>query len=166
LIDIKEHAQLGPNVGWQVETGLYPFVNLRRHPVLHRVRLELARSHDFPDGSARHGYEITAPLDASGLLDPHEWNSKRAKCRVRRFWAGEPDRHGRLVHRAGGAGGATWLIDYDQDTTDDDEAGYRLGAHRFQAGEYVSIRDEDGELHTFKVAQVKAIEAADGIPGA
>jgi hypothetical protein len=135
-------------------------------PVLHRVRLELARSREYPEGSARHGYEITAPLDPNGLLDAQEWRSKRAQCRVRRFWAGEPDLHGRLMHRAGGAGGATWLIDYNQDTSDDDEAGYRLGSHRFQAGEYVSLRDEDGELHTFKVAQVKAIEAADGVTGA
>ena len=134
--------------------------------MLHRVRLELARSRDVPEGSSRHGYEITAPLDATGLLDAHEWRSKRTRCLVRRFWAGEPDRNGRLIHRAGGPGGATWLIDYNEDTTEDDETGYRLGAHRFQAGEYVSIKDEDGELHTFKVAQVRPAEAADGVTGA
>jgi hypothetical protein len=132
----------------------------RRRIVLHRVRLELARCREYPDGSQRHGYEITAPLDASGLLDAQEWRDTREQCRVRRFWAGEPDRHGWLVHRAGGSGGATWLIDYDRDTQADDETGYRLGAHRFQLDEYVSIRDDDGDLHTFKVAQVTALAPA------
>ena len=76
------------------------------------------------------------------------------------IWAGEPDRQGWLVHRAGGSGGATWLIDYDRDTQADDETGYRLGAHRFQLDEYVSIRDDDGDLHTFKVAQLTAVARA------
>jgi hypothetical protein len=28
-----------------------------------RIRLELARSKEFPEGSATHGYEFVAPLD-------------------------------------------------------------------------------------------------------
>ena len=38
--------------------------------------------------------------------------------------------------------------------TVDDEAGYRLGDRAFAPGEYVSIRDDDGELHTFTVVTV------------
>jgi hypothetical protein len=107
-----------------------------------------------------------APLDANGLLDAQEWRDTREQCRVRRFWAGEPDRHGWLVHRAGGSGGATWLIDYNRDTSTDDETGYRLGAHRFQLDEYVSIRDDEGDLHTFKVAQLAAPSPAQRAAGA
>lgn len=113
--------------------------------MLHTVSLGLARSHEHPEGSTRHGYEMTAPLDAE------EWRDARDRCRVRRLWAGELDRHGRLVHRAGGA---RWIIDYDDRSTADDEAGYRLDTHRFVKGEYVSIRDDDGELHTFLVTDV------------
>lgn len=36
---------------------------------LQRIRLHLARSKAFPDGSARHGYEFVAPLDARGHID-------------------------------------------------------------------------------------------------
>jgi hypothetical protein len=50
---------------------------------------------------------------------------------------------------------ARWVFDYDRSSTDDDEAGYRFGVHSFAPGEYVSIRDEDGELHTFKVVSVE-----------
>ena len=34
--------------------------------------------------------------------------------------------------------------------------GYRFGSHAFAPGEYVSISEEDGELHTFKVVSVEA----------
>ncbi len=36
---------------------------------LKRIRLELARSHNHPQGSARHGYEFTAPLTPDGHID-------------------------------------------------------------------------------------------------
>lgn len=125
-----------------------------------RVTLTLARCAEHPDGSGGRGYEIVAPLGPDGRLDPALWREARDHCRVRRFWIGERDRHGRLVHRAGGEGGATWLIDYDDRTDEDDEPGYRLGAHAFVAGEYVSIRDaDDGTERTFRVAQVSRVEA-------
>ena len=31
--------------------------------MLHHITLHLARSKQFPEGSSRYGYEITAPLD-------------------------------------------------------------------------------------------------------
>ncbi len=124
---------------------------------LHRVTLTLARCPEHPDGSAGRGYDLVAPLGPDGRLDAALWRETRDHCRVRRFWTGEPDRHGRLVHRAGGEGGATWLIDYDDRTTDDDEPGYRLGTHAFVVGEYVSIRDAgSGDFCTFMVAYVSA----------
>lgn len=129
--------------------------------MLYRITLHLARSREFPDGSDRHGYEILAPLDAEGKLDAVEWKHRKRSCRVRRFWAGEPARQGILIHRAGGPGGATWLIDYDDSTETDDEAGYRLGSHRFVKGEYVSVKDEDGTMHTFRIDDIAAAEKAD-----
>ncbi len=133
--------------------------------MLHHITLHLARSKEHPEGSARHGYEITAPLNEEGMLDPAEWRSKRAQCRVRRFWGDEIDRHGVLAHRAGGSGGATWTIDYDPERAVDDEAGYRLNKHRFVEGEYVSIQDEDEKLHTFQVVAVRQIKPADKMEG-
>lgn len=123
--------------------------------MLRSVTLTLARCREYPDGHAGCGYAITAPLDPDGRLDADDWGRTRDRCRVRKFWVGEPDRHGRLVHRAGGPGGATWLIDYDDRTTDDDEPGFRLGFHCLVEGEYVSIRDTDKDLlRTFEVVRV------------
>jgi hypothetical protein len=124
--------------------------------VLKRIRLNLARSKQFPNGSSRHGYEFVAPLDGDGHIDVELWRKHRAHCRVRRFWNGERDEIGMLVHKSGGKEHGRWVFDYDQTAETDDEAGYRFGAHAFRPGEYVSIRDEDGDMHTFQVASVEA----------
>lgn len=127
---------------------------------LKRIRLNLARAKEFPNGSARHGYEFIAPLDAESHIDAAMWKKNREHCRVRRFWEGEPDEIGHLVHRPGRSPGGVWAFHYDirdaDDDPDDDESGYRFGAHAFLPGEYVSIRDEDGEMHTFQVVSVES----------
>lgn len=121
-----------------------------------RIRLNLARSKEFPNGSARHGYEFVVPLDGKGHIDVAAWRDHRANCRVRRFWGDDADEIGQVVHKPGGPEHARWVFDYDQTAEADDESGYRFAAHAFQPGEYVSIRDEDGEMHTFQVASVEA----------
>src|ERR1700712_5416979 len=90
---------------------------------LKRIRLNLARSKDFPNGSERHGYEFVAPLDGKGHIDAKLWQKYRENCHVRRFGQGEADETGRLVHKPGGAEHARWVFDYDPASTDDDEAG-------------------------------------------
>jgi hypothetical protein len=120
------------------------------------IRLNLARSKEFPSGSAQHGYEFVAPLDGKGHIDPQLWQQHRDHCRVRRFWNGADEQLGRVVHKPGGAEHARWVFDYDETTTDDDESGYRFGAHVFSPGEYVSIKDDDGAVHTFRVVSVES----------
>jgi hypothetical protein len=121
-----------------------------------RIRLELARTKEFPEGSARHGYEFIAPLDEASHIDGALWKEFREHCRVRRFWDDEVE-NGHLVHKPGGKEHARWIFDYDGTSEDDDEAGYRFGAHAFVKGEYVSVKDEDGDMHTFTVVSVEAI---------
>jgi hypothetical protein len=48
-------------------------------------------------------------------------------------------------------------LDYNPDEDDDDEAGYRFGAHAFVPGEYVSISGQDGKLHAFLVVAVDPV---------
>jgi hypothetical protein len=95
---------------------------------LKRIRFNLARSKEFPSGSSHHGYELVAPLDQFGHIDPLLWQRYRDRCRVRRFWQGEDDQIGRLVHKPAGAEHARWVFDYDPEIWMDDEAGYRFGA--------------------------------------
>ena len=123
--------------------------------MLQRISLHLGRTASHPEGSSWDGYEITAPLDDDGRLVVGEWHRERDKCRVRRFRPGEPDRHGWLLHRAGGDGGASWGIDYDEASFEDDEIGYKLDRHRFTVGEYVSIREQDGDFQPYKVVAIR-----------
>ncbi len=119
--------------------------------ILKLIRLTLARDHDYPDGSAERGYEFVAPLGEDGHINVEEWRKHRDRCRVRRFWVGEDDEHGHLIHTRG----RTWAFHYDIDgDPDDDESGYRFESHIFAPGEYVSIREHDGELRTFRIASV------------
>ena len=135
-----------------------------------RIRLNLARSKEFPTGSSRHGYEFVAPLDPTGHIDPERWKTHRENCGVRRFW-GDTEEFGRLVHKAGGPEHGRWVFDYGAAAGEDtgsaetaktasteeaEEAGFRFAAHAFRPGEYVSIRDDDGEMHTFRVVSVEA----------
>lgn len=116
------------------------------------IRIELARDHEFPDGSTERGYEIVAPLDVDGHLNAAEWHHLRDRCKVRRFW-GDTEELGRLVHRPGG----TWAVDYNPATTEDDEPGFKLDKHQFNIGEYVSFKEHDGVMRTFRVVALEDI---------
>lgn len=118
-----------------------------------RIRMHLARSKEFPEGSPRHGYELIAPLDAEGHIDVDQWKAHRNQCKVRR-WDDGDEQHGMLVHRPGGNEHARWIFDYDAARKNDDESGYRFGTHVFAPGEYVTLHGENG-THTFKIVWVE-----------
>jgi len=121
---------------------------------LKRIRLELARDHDFPNGSREHYYEFAAPIDDDGYLQPDEWQAERDRCRVKRSWPGEKSEIGHLVRQRGGA----WAFDYDPTSSKDDERGFKFGRHRFLTGEYVSIKEHDGVMRTYRVSRVQDLD--------
>ncbi|HUV32064.1 MAG TPA: hypothetical protein VMW31_00710 [Devosiaceae bacterium] len=122
-------------------------------PEFRHIKLELARETGHPGGDSGHGYDILAPLTADRRIDAELWKANAGKCRVRRFRPDENDAIGELRHGPGGR----WFIDYDSSRDDDDEAGFRFSDEKFIAGEYVSIREDDGEMHTFRVMLVEAL---------
>jgi len=125
------------------------------HAALRKVTLHAARSKEFPQGSIRHGYDFIAPLTEDGHIDLEAWKAHRGECFAHRFWAGEPAMQGLLVHRAGGPGGSTWAFEWKfPHAVDEEEEGFRFGDHTFRAGEYVSVREAEGELLTFRVVSV------------
>jgi hypothetical protein len=117
---------------------------------LHKIRLELARTPEFPEGSADCGYEFIAPLDRAGHLDSRAWSRDKEKCTVRRFWLRENDEHGRLRHHPGGV----WAFSYRGEESE--EPIFRLDKHVFQTGAYVSVTEHDGIARPFKVVDVEA----------
>ena len=71
-------------------------------------------------------------------------------CTVHRFWVGEDDVYGRLVHHRG----HDWAFHYDGMGDEEEESIFRFDRHRFVVGEYVSITEHDGVQRTFRVAEV------------
>jgi hypothetical protein len=116
---------------------------------LKTIRLELARSHEFPEGSSRHFYVLKAPLTREGQLDADGWKKQKELCSVRRFWGGDEER-GSLIR----TGGHRWAFSYVPERDEDDEPIFRLEQHAFIPGEYVSITEHDGIERTFRVASV------------
>jgi len=117
---------------------------------LSRIVMRLARNPgtEFAEGDDHRGYSLVAPLTADGHLDASAYGKAKDACTVRRFAPDEDPADGRLARS-----GKSWFFDYG-DKIVDDEPVYRLGAHRFAVGEYVSITDEDGRLLTYKVTDV------------
>jgi hypothetical protein len=114
-----------------------------------RIRLELAREPDHPEGSAEYHYELAAPLLADGRIDVEGWKVHKDNCRVVRFQPGEDQVAGHLLRRPGGS----WAFHYHQGA---DEAGFHFGEEQFRAGEYVSLRSGKEE-HTFRVVSVEPV---------
>jgi hypothetical protein len=115
------------------------------------IVLELARERKHPHGDPSHGYHLYLPLTPDGHIDAEAWRAHQPLCRVRKFTPSEGERRGRILHGPGGR----WTFDYTDETSRDDEQGFRLKDERFVPGEYISIRENDGVMHTFQVISVR-----------
>jgi hypothetical protein len=121
---------------------------------LTRVVLRLGRNPDqgYPDGDDHIGYVLQAPLDKDGYLNSVLWRAKREECTVRRFHTHEVPATGWLRCR-----GDNWYFWYDEEEEGPDEPLFKLAAHRLAPGEYVTIREGDGDAMTFRVAETQQI---------
>lgn len=61
------------------------------------IRLELAPTEDFPNGSVGRGFLIRAPMDQSSRIDEQSLRRTPDRAKVRRVWPNEPDESGQLV---------------------------------------------------------------------
>jgi len=114
-----------------------------------RVRLELARSHEFPEGSTRHGYVIVLPLKADGRIDDAAYHDAPQLCTIHRFWEGEGDSTGQVVRR----GPHRWAFSYHAGREDDEPVPH-LAEHLFRDGEYLAVREANGKEHVLRVALI------------
>ncbi len=115
----------------------------------YKVRLELARTPQYPQGSSSHGYELIVPLDADGHLDEHIWRSDKKQAVVRRFWPDQEGQQGNLIHTRH----RTWAFSYEPGE-DDDTPIFHLENHLFRHGEYISVKEQDGETMPYRVISV------------
>jgi hypothetical protein len=109
------------------------------------IRLELARTEDFPNGSAARSYVLRLPLQSDGLINEQEYRTQPELATARRFWPNEPDRRGYLLQTPAG-----WVLSYAAGE-EDDERIFRLDAHAIRSGSYLTLTEPDGAQLPFLV---------------
>lgn len=119
---------------------------------LNKIRLELGRTDDFPDGNRNHGYEFVAPLKPDGHLDAAAWKETKEDCTVHHFENGGTVETGLLRHAGRG-----WHFEYARHADGDDEPFFKLDRHIMRPGLYVSIVEHDGVQRPFKIVSVMPV---------
>ena len=109
------------------------------------IRLELARTADYPDGSSAHAYVFRVPLNDEGFIEPDALKQAEKRPVVRRFWPGEADQSGVVIATPKG-----WAFSY-RVGDEDDEGIFRLKDHPLKVGEYLTITEADGSELPFRV---------------
>lgn len=117
---------------------------------LEKNRRELARDHDLPERSSKHGYEFVAPVSAEVLYDPDEWKAISANAGQRAFGAMKT-RNAAISSENPTAIGLSLTISTAM------RSGSRFGRHHFALGECVSVRKQDDRLRTFSRGQFEDV---------
>ena len=111
------------------------------------VRLELARTRDFPAGSVSRGYLVRIPLKDTGSIDEASFAQTPQRATVRRVLSTEPDVNGRVVHADG-----HWALRCNGQP-------YRLlsgASDSFVLGHEVAVEGPDVSRLPFRVANIRS----------
>jgi hypothetical protein len=111
-----------------------------------KIRLELARTTGFPNGSVSRGYLIQLPLDSEGRIDSGVFGLKPHHATVRRYWSTEPDESGLVVPNENG-----WTMRCNGGP----DRMLLLGGQSIRLGEQVSVLEPDGGVLPFTVASIR-----------
>ena len=131
------------------QTAFMPIRNTALPQGFRYIRLERARDHAHPEGDSSIVYILILPLDAAARIDVKLYRKYKEACRVVRRRPDNKDSLGHLVHGAGGG----WRFHYNLTGDLPDEVGSHFGNERFEAGEYVSLKENDG-LNVYRVVSV------------
>lgn len=112
------------------------------------VKLELARTDEFPSGSASRSYLIRIPLDENGMIDEAARLADSRRATIRRFWPNEPNLSGYILKARNG-----WVFSYAVGE-DDDESLFHLENHPIRRGEYLTVTEPDGHRLSYRIAAV------------
>lgn len=117
------------------------------------IRLDLARTREFPEGSHEHCYLLRVPLDPQQIVDREALSAAPERATVLRSWPDEPEMTGYLVHKRKG-----WAFSYAPGDADDEPL-FHLEAHPLRVGEYVTITERDGTPLAFEIVSSEALDA-------
>lgn len=112
------------------------------------IRLELARTKEFPQGSASRAYLLRLPIDDNGLIDEEALRALPGRATVRRFWPNEADMAGYVIRTPRG-----WAFSY-RIGEEDDETIFHLETHLIRPGEYITLTEPDGRQLPFRIVSI------------
>lgn len=118
------------------------------------IRLELARTPEFPEGSPSRAFLLRLPLYDDGLIDREEVRRNPAMATVKRFWPNEPDQQGYAIHT-----GKAWAFSYAAGE-EDDEVLFHLETHPLLQGDYVTLTEPDGRQLPFRVTRINGVNGS------
>jgi hypothetical protein len=118
------------------------------------IRLELARTKGFPQGSASRCYLLRLPLDERGFIDEAPARAVPAQASVRRFWPSQPDMVGQVIRTPEG-----WAFSYEP-AGEEDERVFLLETNPFRIGNRIRVTEPDGQQLPFRVASVEEFRRA------
>ena len=115
------------------------------------IRLELARTDEFPEGSPSRGYQLHLPVRSDGLIDAGAFTAARDRATAFRFSPDERDLAGHVIRTAKG-----WAISYEPGE-DDDQGVFHLETHRLVPGNYLTLTGYDGSSSPYRIASVEPL---------
>lgn len=134
-----------PNVAIVWGAGEY-----RSMPAWRIVKLELASTEGFPNGSPGRSYLLRLPLDDDSRIDESIRAELPDHATVRRFWPDEPDRSGYILRRGSG-----WAFSFAIDGEDDEQATpCHLEDSTFLVGEHLILHDHAAGAKPFLIVSI------------
>lgn len=113
------------------------------------VRLELAGTPDFPNGSAARAYLLRLPLNDDGSVDEARLADHPGYATVRRHWPNQPDKSGYLLRKPAG-----WAFSFAVPAGDD--APQLRIADPIRPGTTALIAEADGITLPFRIVECGA----------
>lgn len=116
-----------------------------------QIRLALARTPEYPNGSSEHAYELVLPVRNDGMVDMAAFEQMPGRATVQRLWPDQGTLRGAILRRIGG-----FAFSYEPGDADDEEI-YHLEDHCLQLGEYITLTEPDGDRLAYQIVSVRVL---------
>ena len=112
------------------------------------IKLELARTAEFPEGSPSRSYLLWLPLLADGTIDEEARLAAPQRATVRRFWPSQADQAGYIIRNGNG-----WAFSYSLDEGDAENLCH-LENHTFKTGSCLTVMEPGGDWFPYRVTSI------------
>ena len=97
-------------------------------------------------------------MQADGHFDKKAYDKTPELCTVHRFWEGEGDEVGEILHTARGR----WAFSYASGDADDEPV-VHFDKQIIRPDEYMTMRESLGPEHTFRIVEIEPVPGLSGV---